>query len=111
MRPRLALLFLLAALAGAPPRAGADDDRDQDRARRAVAAGEILPLAKILAAVDAGFRGQVVEVELEREDGRWEYELELLTAEGTVLELTYDAATARLLEVEGRGAERARKTP
>ena len=56
-------------------------------------------------------RGEIVEVELERENGRWEYEVELLTASGTVIDLTYDAATARLLETEGAGVESARKRP
>lgn len=107
---RLALLLLLAVLAGAASPAAADDD-DQANARRALAAGEILPLEKILAAVESRFPGQVVEVELEREDGRWEYEIELLTGEGKVLELTYDAATARLLEVEGDAPARAARTP
>ena len=111
MRSPLALLLLLAVLAGAAPHAQGGDDDDQANARRALAAGEILTLEKILAAVERSFKGQVVEVELEREDGRWEYEIELLTSEGNVLELTYDAATARLLETEGRGVERARRTP
>jgi uncharacterized membrane protein YkoI len=110
VRSLLALLLLLAVLGVAAPQARGDDD-DQANARRALAAGEILTLEKILTAVEGSFKGQVVEVELEREDGRWQYEIELLTAEGNVLELTYDAATARLLEVEGRGAARARKTP
>ena len=107
----LLALLLLAILGVATPQARADDDDDQANARRALAAGEILTLEKILAAVETGFRGQVVEVELEREDGRWQYEIELLTSEGNVLELTYDAATAGLLETEGRGVERARRTP
>ena len=111
VRSPLALLLLLAVLAGAAPHAQGGDDDDQANARRALAAGEILTLEKILAAVERSFKGQVVEVELEREDGRWEYEIELLTSEGNVLELTYDAATARLLETEGRGVERARRTP
>jgi uncharacterized membrane protein YkoI len=86
-------------------------DDDQGNARRALAAGEIMPLEKILDTVEASFNGQVVEVELEREHARWQYEIELLTREGNVIELTYDAANARLLESEGRGIDAARKKP
>lgn len=107
-----AAVVLVAVLAGGLfAGAGAEDDDDQARARRAHAAGEIVSLQSILAAVDAGFRGKVIEVELERDDGRWEYEIELLTDSGDVIELTYDAATGRLLEAEGRGVAAARRTP
>ncbi len=115
MRARQGILagMVLASIvaAGLARGSGAHDDDDQAQARRARAAGEIVSLETILAAVDAGFRGQVIEVDLERDDGRWQYEIELLTADGHVIELTYDAATAKLLEAEGRGVERARRTP
>jgi len=42
----------------------------------------------------------VLEVDLEREGGRYLYEIEILLTDGHVVELTYDAATGRLLEVE-----------
>lgn len=104
----LTTILLLLGLGAAVLRA---DDDDQAQARRARAAGEIVALETILAAVEAEFRGQVVEVELEREDGGWEYEIELLAADGRIVELTYDASSGRLLEVEGAGAAQARRTP
>lgn len=111
--PRTLLALLLCALVGLGgivASARADDARDHDRARRAREAGEILPLTTVLTAVEREFTGKVIEVELERDDGRWIYEVELLTEDGSVLELTYDAATGRFLDGEGRGLDAARKT-
>lgn len=113
--PRALLALLLCALVGlgaAVTAARADDDhdaRDHDRARRAREAGEILPLVTVLTNVEREFTGKVIEVELDRDDGRWVYEFELLTPAGSVLELTYDAATGRFLEGEGSGLDAARK--
>lgn len=90
-------LALIVALLAGP--ALADED-DQDRARRALEAGEILPLSEILAAAEAVRPGRVIEVELERDAGLWVYELELVTAEGRIYEIEIDAATATVLELE-----------
>lgn len=106
---RLLLAGLLCVTLAAP--AAGDDARDHDRARRAVEAGDALPLSRMLERVEADFTGRLVEVELEKDDGRWIYELELLTPQGHVIELTYDAKTGVLLETEGRGVAAARKTP
>lgn len=90
------LVILLVLLSGP---ALADDD-DQDRVRRALQAGEILPLSDILAAAEALRPGRVIELELERDDGRWIYELELVTPVGQIYEIEIDAATATVLELE-----------
>lgn len=83
-----ALLMLIAA-----PLARADVDHEQ--ARRAYEAGEIVSLKQILKAVAKDQPGQVVEVELEREDGRWVYEVEVLSPAGKVTELLYDGKTGK----------------
>ncbi|MCC6847006.1 MAG: PepSY domain-containing protein [Deltaproteobacteria bacterium] len=112
LRSRISLVVLLAAcLVSAGSTIARADELDHVAARQAREKGEILSLARILDAANAEFSGEVVEVELEREKGRWEYEVELLTAGGAVIELTYDAATGRLLGTEGAGVERARKRP
>jgi uncharacterized membrane protein YkoI len=80
-----------AAVAGATPPA-----RDHDAARAAVARGERVPLARIVADALARHPGKVVDVELE--DG--EYEIEVLRDDGVVVELEYDARSGRLLDTE-----------
>jgi uncharacterized membrane protein YkoI len=81
----------------APGAATADDDRDHDRARAALERGEIQPIARILEAAARAVPGEVIEVELEREQGRWVYELEVITPGGRVREVLLDAASARVL--------------
>jgi uncharacterized membrane protein YkoI len=78
----------------------ADHDRehDQERARRALEAGEILPLDQILEAVRQRYAGSVIELELQEEGRRWVYEVELLADDGRLLRLRIDARTRQLLE-------------
>lgn len=89
--------------ATAPPRS------EHDWARDAVRAGEIRSLAEILKRLEREFHGQVVEIELERDEDRIVYEIELLTPGGHVVELTYDARTGVLLEADGRDLDGARR--
>ena len=42
--------------------------------------------------------GQVLEVELEQEDGRWVYEVKLLQAGGRLMKLELDAGTGAVLK-------------
>ena len=48
----------------------------------------------------------VIQIELDREDGRWLYELKLLPPSGRVFELEVDATTAALLRSKGQVQER-----
>lgn len=89
-------LLLLAGLA--PSSAWASDSRDHERARAAVQAGQVLPLPTLLERLRRTHPGQVLELELEREDGRWIYEVKLLQADGQLLKLEVDAATAQVLQ-------------
>ena len=121
-RPTLsaALLPLLVPLLMAPGMAWGSpgEDRDHDRARAAVAAGEVMPLPKLLEVVRKTHPGQVLEVELEREHGRWVYELRLLQPGGRLLKLHLDARNAEPIDRKGRerddtkrGHERQDATP
>ena len=90
---RLVILLLLAGIgsvSGAPP-------RDHERARIAQSRGEFVPLEEILADAEKRQPGRVIEVELEGDD---EYEIEILRADGVVVELEYDARSGELLELE-----------
>ena len=70
-------------------------ESDQQESRRLVAAGTILPLQKILYRLGQQQKtGRVLEVELEREHGRYIYEIELLGEDGRVLGYEVDAASA-----------------
>lgn len=99
-------LLLLPALLLAAPAARADDRRDHERARAALAAGEIRPLAALLAEVERRYLGVVIETELERDDGRWIYEFKLLPPSGRVFEIKLDAATGAVIRTRGPVQER-----
>ncbi|HET7792368.1 MAG TPA: PepSY domain-containing protein [Rhizobacter sp.] len=96
------LLAAALALGLAPAFAG----NDQDRARAAVEAGQVLPLKTVLERLERSHPGQVLEVELEQEDGRWVYEIKLLQPGGRLIKLELDAATGEVL----RSKERPRRS-
>lgn len=62
--------------------------------------GQILSAEDILARSRAIQPGQVVGLELEREDGRWIYEVKLIDERNRVHELELDAASGAVLERE-----------
>ncbi|MES2632058.1 MAG: PepSY domain-containing protein [Pseudomonadota bacterium] len=77
-------------------------EKDHDRARAALKAGEVLPLATVLQRVALTHPGEILEVELEREDGRWIYELKLLQRGGALVKLHVDAASGEVLKRKER---------
>ncbi len=101
---RTLLGFALALTLIAP--SVADERQDHEVARRALAAGEILPLGAVLERIGREHRGEVLEVELEHEDEQWIYEVKMLRRDGGVNKLIVDARDGRLLEVKGRHGRR-----
>lgn len=100
--PRLPITLLGLLLAGllfSLPGVARDD---HERARQALQAGEILPLGELLRRVAQDYPGDVIEVELERDKGRWIYELEIIRADGALIELEIDASDGSLLSIEGQ---------
>ena len=95
-----AMLVALLSTASAQGRAA-----DQERALAARGRGETLPLAQILAAVERELPGRLIEIELDDDDGRIVYELELLLPDGRVIELKVDARTGAWLSLEGARLE------
>ncbi len=75
-------------------------DSDSERARLLQQQGTILPLEQVVTAAMAIKSGQILETELEEDDGRFIYELEILDEVGQVWELELDATTAELIELE-----------
>lgn len=101
MRRVLVLLAAVAALAAAPAaeaRRGRGGDHDDARAARAQ--GEAMPLSKILPIALAHVPGEVLEVEAERDRGRFVYEIEILDRAGIVRKVVLDARTGALLRVK-----------
>lgn len=103
---RAGLLLAGAVWLAVAPGARADDG-DHERARAAVLAGEVLPLPELLSRLQPSWPGQVLELELEREDGRWIYELKLLQPGGQVVKLDVDARTAAVLKQRRKGERKA----
>jgi len=81
--------------------ANADND-DWRQLHREVEAGTIKPLNEILAILSRDWVGEVLEVEIEEDDGLWIYEIELLGPQGQVVEFEIDARSGDIVEVEGR---------
>lgn len=101
-RRAIAGALALIALIAAPAFADDDDKHDHDRARRALERGEVLPLERILAVVRARVPGEVVRVELERDDGKWIYEVRVIDAAGRRVEIEVDAARGVILKIKGK---------
>jgi uncharacterized membrane protein YkoI len=103
-----ALILTLALLAMTSLAVADEHARDDDAAPQA---GEVVPLDDLLARIREDFHGSILKVELEQEwrrDGRiWVYEAKILTPQGDVLKLEYDAKSLELLERKG-GRERDR---
>ncbi|WP_176507470.1 MULTISPECIES: PepSY domain-containing protein [Pseudomonas] len=76
-------------------------DLDQDEALKLRQKGIILPLEQLLDTALGRYPGaRLLEAELEEDDGRYEYEVELLTQDGVVREVKLDASSGALLKDE-----------
>lgn len=75
-------------------------DEDHETARKALEGKEILPLGRVLAIVEQQIRGDVIEIELERDGPTWIYDIEIIDETGRVRELDLDARTGAILKDE-----------
>ena len=75
-------------------------DIDQDDAKALRQQGKILPLEQILQAAQSQHPGRVIQVELEKQRGRYVYEVEIADSNGQVWEMKIDASDASLLSQE-----------
>jgi uncharacterized membrane protein YkoI len=97
----LTLAFLVALSVAPPGGAQADDDDDaleHEEARRALEQGLVRPLEEIIAEARKHVQGDLIEVELEREDERYIYELEFIQPSGQIVELQLDAKSMAIIE-------------
>ena len=78
---------------------------NQSEARKAVSRGDVLAYSKLETAISAQFKGRIIRVELEEDDGEWVYEVRLLADDGRVIKVWADATHLQILEVEGHRLE------
>lgn len=87
-------------LLGAP--ASADSKVRLQEVRQLRESGKILPIEDVLARARAAQPGQIVEVELERENNRYVYEVKLIDQADTVHKLEIDAGSGEVLRRKSR---------
>ncbi len=109
------IILLLVAWAVIAP-AGAGWAGEQDEARRAYQAGEVVSLGQILNRVTGAYECRVLAVELNkaRSSGsrkRWVYSVKAMTRKGHILMFKLDGKTMTFLSIAGRGADAARRKP
>ena len=98
--------LILSVVLTLPTRVYAEETGDHDRARRALEAGEILPLKTVLEKVRLDTPGEVMEVEMEHNAERWVYEIKILRSGGSLVKLIVDASDGTILARRGRDARR-----
>ncbi len=69
----------------------------QDDVRELRGSGKILPMEDIIERTRAAQPGQIVEVDLEHEDGRYVYEVKVIDERDVIHGLELDAATGEVL--------------
>lgn len=91
---RFVALFLVLFCSGLGAR-----DLGQDEALKLRQQGVILPLEQLIGQALGRYPGsKLLEADLEEKHGVYIYEIELLTVEGVVRELKFDARDSRLLK-------------
>jgi uncharacterized membrane protein YkoI len=100
------VMLCIGALAMAPAWSDGKGKGDHERARQAVKAGEVMPLPALLERLQRTHPGQVLEIELEQEKGRWIYEVKLLQGGGGLSKLELDARTGEVLSSRSRSRDR-----
>ncbi|WP_404379147.1 PepSY domain-containing protein [Caenispirillum salinarum] len=101
MRTPLSAMLAAAGLlaAAAVPAAAADADEMLEF----ITTNQVMPMAKAIDGIAGAHPGTVVEVELEEEDDSpsgWAYEIDVLTAEGDVVEVEVDAVSGKIADVD-----------
>lgn len=71
-----------------------------DQVHRLKEAGDIMSLETLLQRVRRDYPGRVIEIEIEKDNGRYVYELEIVDNEGIVWEIELNARTSELIKRE-----------
>lgn len=83
-------------------------DEDQDEVYDAVKKGYIQPFSEMYAVVERDLHGRIIQVELEKDDDMWVYELKL-NHNNNILKVEYNAQTLEMLQIKGRNIRQALK--
>jgi uncharacterized membrane protein YkoI len=83
-----------------PPGVELEEGIDADAVLRAVQRDELMPLGRVLDILRTERQGEVVEIELDVDDGRVIYDFDVLTSEGRLYAVAIDAVTGQVVEVE-----------
>lgn len=105
MIARLLFVTLAFAWVSTAPLSAWADSKDQARAREAMLKGDIASLSEALGVIEKEYPGEILEVELEEEDGfnppLFLYEIKVLAAEGEVIKVKLHAKSLEIIEVKG----------
>jgi uncharacterized membrane protein YkoI len=77
-----------------------DTKRQHYEAQQALKSGLVRPLDDILTEIRKKFPGDIIEIEFEKEDGRYLYEIEIIKPDGQMIEVEVDAKTMEVLSVD-----------
>jgi len=107
-RSILIVATLVATLSASLGEEAVDPRRDHDLARQGQIQRAILPLKMVLETVRQSFPGEVAGIELERENGRWLYEIKVISPAGIMREVRVDGRTGVFLrgidaDIDDRG--------
>tara|TARA_R110002094_G_scaffold171327_2_gene153371 strand:- start:1763 stop:2053 length:291 start_codon:yes stop_codon:yes gene_type:complete len=94
LKIRLVLSLVLSLGLTGPTQA---DSLDQEEVLALIKQGKVLPLEALLQRHQARLQGRLIDLELEHEQGRWIYELELIDSQGIVREYKVDAKSGEWL--------------
>lgn len=96
---KILLAFLVMAVGMINPACAGDDISDL-QVRKWVAAGKIMSFVDIYALNSSRLEGRLLDLEIEQEDERIIYEVEVLRDDGEVREFHIDATTGTVLKEE-----------
>ena len=97
---KIGLLFLVMVVGTISPSAWADRDIKADVVRAWVESGKILSFQEIFQLNKNYLSGKILDLEVEKDDGRIIYEIEQLKKNGEVSEVYIDAMTGQFLKEE-----------
>ncbi|MCB8888350.1 PepSY domain-containing protein [Vreelandella malpeensis] len=99
--PVLRRRLFAGALAAWVLASGAYADQHWEGLHGEVRQGEAVSLEQLLDWLEARYLGEVIEIEMERDDDEIEYEIKMLGPQGQVVEFEFDARTGQLMKIEG----------